>query len=100
MAAVSSKMTAATSSMHVAIAKPLTFASREVSKSSFAVVSNGNRDASWTKLKSSCHISSTQAISQNVVISNCVKLNRMVTKAMSQSNDTKPLPGLPVDLRG
>nr|GEX81831.1 enoyl-[acyl-carrier-protein] reductase [NADH], chloroplastic-like [Tanacetum cinerariifolium] len=92
-------MAAATSSMHVAIAKPSTFASREVTKSSIPVAANGNREASWMKLKSTCHISSTQAVSHNVV-SNPVKFNRFVTKAMSESNDTKPLPGLPVDLKG
>ncbi|GJV44435.1 AAA-ATPase ASD, mitochondrial-like protein [Tanacetum coccineum] len=45
------------------------------------------------KLKSTCHISSHN------VVSNRVKFNRIVTKEMSESNDTKPLPGLPVDLR-
>ncbi|KVI00781.1 hypothetical protein Ccrd_020964 [Cynara cardunculus var. scolymus] len=92
-------MATATSNMHVAIAKPFTFPSCEVSKSSVAVFSGGIREASWTKLKSSCHISSTHVISQNIA-SSPVKFNRLVTKAISESNDTKPLPGLPIDLRG
>lgn len=92
-------MATATSNMHVAIAKPLTFPSCEVSKSSVAVFSSGIRQSSWTKLTSSSHISSTHVISQNIT-SSPVKFNRMVTKAMSESNDTKPLPGLPIDLRG
>ncbi|KAI3742870.1 hypothetical protein L1987_60568 [Smallanthus sonchifolius] len=91
-------MATVSSSMHVAIAKPFTFASCEASKSSIAVVSSF-KEASWMKLKSSCHISSTHVISQNVT-SNPVKFGRNVTKAMSESNDTTLLPGLPVDLRG
>lgn len=92
-------MATATSNMHVAIAKPLTFPSCEVSKSSVAVFSSGIRQSSWTKLTSSSHISSTHVISQNIT-SSPVKFNRMVTKAISESNDTNPLPGLPIDLRG
>ncbi|KAL7616478.1 hypothetical protein Lser_V15G04207 [Lactuca serriola] len=92
-------MATATSNMHVAIAKPFTFASCEVSKPSVAVFSSGIKEAPWMKLKSSCHISSTHVISQKIA-PNTLKFNRIVTKAMSESNDTKPLPGLPVDLRG
>lgn len=92
-------MATATSNMHVAIAKPFTFASCEVSKPSVAVFSSGIKEAPWMKLKSSCHISSTHVISQKIT-PNTLKFNRIVTKAMSESNDTKPLPGLPVDLRG
>ncbi|KAJ9554189.1 hypothetical protein OSB04_018234 [Centaurea solstitialis] len=92
-------MATATSNMHVAIAKPVTLPSCEVSKSSVAVFSSGIREASWTKLRSSSHISSSLVISQNIT-SRPVKFNRMITKAMSESNDTKPLPGLPIDLRG
>ncbi|CAI9269940.1 unnamed protein product [Lactuca saligna] len=92
-------MATATSNMHVAIAKPFTFASCEVSKPSVAVFSSGIKEAPWMKLKSSCHISSTHVISQKLT-TNTLKFNRIVTKAMSESNDTKPLPGLPVDLRG
>lgn len=92
-------MTTATSSMHIAVSKPVIFASHEASKSSIAVVSSGIKGASWMKLKSSCHISSTHVISQNIT-STAAKFNRIVTKAMSESSDTKPLPGLPVDLRG
>lgn len=92
-------MATATSNMHVAMAKPFTFASCELSKPSVAVVNNGIREAPWMKLKSSCHISSSNVISQKITHSP-MKFNRMVTKAISESNDTKPLPGLPVDLRG
>ncbi|GKG42236.1 hypothetical protein Tco_0476534, partial [Tanacetum coccineum] len=57
-------------------------------------ICNGNREASSMKLNSTYHISSHN------IVSNRVKLNRIVTKAMSESNDTKPLPGLLVDLKG
>ncbi|KAL4562083.1 hypothetical protein LXL04_034275 [Taraxacum kok-saghyz] len=92
-------MATATSSMHVAMAKTFTYSSCEVSKPSVAVVGSGIKNAPWMKLNSSCHISSSHAISQKVTPTP-LKFNRIVTKAMSESNDTKPLPGLPVDLRG
>jgi len=92
-------MATTTPNMHIAIPRPSTFSSREVSKSSIAVFSSDVKGVSCAKLRSSCHISSTQALSQNVK-SSPMRFGKMITKAMSDSGDTKPLPGLPVDLRG
>lgn len=89
----------ATTNMHMAIARPSVFSFREVSKSSVAVFSSNVREGSFAKLKSSCHVSSLQLLSQNVK-SKPLRFGRMITKAMADSSDTKPLPGLPVDLRG
>lgn len=89
----------ATPSMHIATAKAITFASHEVVKSSIVNFGNEVRAASWTKLKSACHFSSTRALSQGIT-SAPVKSRRLVTKAMAEANEAKPLPGLPVDLRG
>ncbi|KAI3684080.1 hypothetical protein L2E82_49930 [Cichorium intybus] len=86
--------------MHVAMSKSFTFTSCEVSKlPSIAVFSNGITETPWMKLKSSCQLSSTHVLSHKITPTPS-KFNRIVTKAMSESNDTKPLPGLPVDLRG
>ncbi|XP_071735867.1 enoyl-[acyl-carrier-protein] reductase [NADH], chloroplastic-like [Rutidosis leptorrhynchoides] len=92
-------MTTVTPNMHVAIARPSTVSSCEVSKSSIAVFSSNVKGTSCAKLKSSCHISSTQLLSQNVK-SSPLRCGRMITKAMSDSSDRAPLPGLPIDLRG
>lgn len=93
-------MATASSNMHVAMSKSFTFTSCEVSKlPSVAVFSNGITETPWMKLKSSCQLSSTNVLSQKITPTPS-KFNRIVTKAMSESNNTKPLPGLPVDLRG
>ncbi|MFS8027640.1 putative NAD(P)-binding domain superfamily [Helianthus anomalus] len=92
-------MTTNITNMHLAIAKASAFSSHQVSKSSIADFSSGAKGASCAKLKSSCHIAFTNLSSQNVKFSDS-RFERVITKAVSASSDTKPLPGLPVDLRG
>nr|GEZ56814.1 enoyl-[acyl-carrier-protein] reductase [NADH], chloroplastic-like [Tanacetum cinerariifolium] len=92
-------MTTSATCMHIAISRPSNGSFREVSKSSIAVFGSDARKASCVKLNSSCHISSTESLSQNVK-SSPSRFGKMTTKAMSGSNNTKVLPGLPVDLRG
>lgn len=74
-------------------------ASGKVCQPSIGTFSTEARGASWTGLKSSFHISSARSLSHNVTYTP-VKFERLVTKAMSEASDLKPLPGLPVDLRG
>ncbi|KAI3719642.1 hypothetical protein L6452_20544 [Arctium lappa] len=71
---------------------------RQVMKSSNAIFSSYVRGAS-------CHISSTPLLlsssSQRITsTSTPLRFERMTTKAMSYSSYSKPLPGLPLDLRG
>ncbi|KAJ0430520.1 putative enoyl-[acyl-carrier-protein] reductase (NADH) [Helianthus annuus] len=86
-------MATTTNMMHIAIARPST---REASKPCVALFTS---NITCAKLKGSCHISSTHSLSQNVN-STPLRFGRTITKAMSDSNDVKPLPGLPIDLRG
>lgn len=88
-----------TPSMHIATGKLCVTTPRKVSKSSIGIFGTEVRGASWTCLKSSCHISSTRSLSQSFT-STPVKFERVVTKAMSEASEIKPLPGLPIDLRG
>ncbi|XP_076883807.1 uncharacterized protein LOC143532722 [Bidens hawaiensis] len=88
-----------TTNMHFATARTSIFSFHQVSKPSIAVFSNGVKVASYANLKSSCHITSTLLSSQNVRFSGS-RFEKMITKAKLDSSDTKPLPGLPVDLRG
>ncbi|WOH07233.1 hypothetical protein DCAR_0626662 [Daucus carota subsp. sativus] len=74
-------------------------ASGKVSQPSIGNFSTEVKGASWTSLKSSCYISSARSLSYNLTHTP-VKSERLVTKAMSEASDLKPLPGLPVDLRG
>ncbi|GJU70926.1 enoyl-[acyl-carrier-protein] reductase [NADH], chloroplastic-like protein [Tanacetum coccineum] len=92
-------MTTTATCMHIAISRPSNGSFREVSKSSIAVFGSDATRASCAKLKSTCHISSTQSLSQNMKFSP-LRFGTLTTKAMSDSNNTKVLPGLPVDLRG
>ncbi|KAK7822743.1 enoyl-[acyl-carrier-protein] reductase [nadh] [Quercus suber] len=58
-----------------------------------------HKEASWTRLTSSSHISSRQPFFQSFTSGN-VKFQKAVTRAVSGAAEYKPLPGLPVDLRG
>uniref|UniRef100_A0A5B7BV06 Enoyl-[acyl-carrier-protein] reductase [NADH], chloroplastic n=1 Tax=Davidia involucrata TaxID=16924 RepID=A0A5B7BV06_DAVIN len=85
--------------MHMATIKPCTYSSLKVSKSGTAIFNTEIKRASWTRLTSSSHISSTQPLFQSFTPI-LVKLERVVTKAMSEASDNKPVSGLPIDLRG
>nr|GEV09715.1 hypothetical protein [Tanacetum cinerariifolium] len=76
-----------------------TYSFGEVSNSSIAVSSSDARATSFEKIKSSCHISSTQLLSQKIK-SSPLRFGKMTTKAFSDSSYTTVLPGLRVDLRG
>eukprot|EP00257_Ricinus_communis_P023448 XP_015583439.1 enoyl-[acyl-carrier-protein] reductase [NADH] 1, chloroplastic [Ricinus communis] len=78
---------------------PCLSSSRKGFMPSVASFSNESREASWTRLRSCSHISLRHPLRQSLT-SVPVKFKRVVTKAMSGSNENKPLPGLPVDLRG
>lgn len=88
-----------TPTMHLAKGQLCFTASGKVCQPSIGNFSTEVKGAPWTGLKSSLHISSARSLSHNVTYAP-VKFERFVTKAMSEASDLKPLPGLPVDLRG
>lgn len=57
------------------------------------------KEASWSKLASSSHISLRKSMWQSFT-PRPLKFERATTRAMSSANDSSPLPGLPIDLRG
>lgn len=73
--------------------------SRNRVMTSTANFSAEHKEASWTRLTSSSHISSRQPFFQSFTSGN-VKFQKVVTRAVSGAAEYKPLPGLPVDLRG
>jgi enoyl-[acyl-carrier protein] reductase I len=91
--------TAATPATNMAMIKPCISSSRKVFMSSAASFSTESKEASWNRLTSSSHISSSQPFFQSI-FSAPIKFKKGVTRAMSAANENKPLPGLPVDLRG
>ncbi|XP_043692545.1 enoyl-[acyl-carrier-protein] reductase [NADH], chloroplastic-like [Telopea speciosissima] len=59
------------------------------------------RGTARSTLTSSSHISSAQRFIRNFTSSPVtVRCNKFVTQAMSEGSEDKPLPGLPIDLRG
>ncbi|KAG6743785.1 hypothetical protein POTOM_052487 [Populus tomentosa] len=91
--------TAATPATNMAMIKPCISSSRKVFMSSAASFSTESKEASWNRLTISSHISSRQPFFQSI-FSPPIKFKKLVTRAMSAANENKPLPGLPVDLRG
>ncbi|CAL5352014.1 unnamed protein product [Camellia sinensis] len=91
--------TSVTPSMQIATTKPSIYSSCQVSKPGTAIFSTEINKASWTRLTCSSHISSTQPFFQSLP-SSPVKLQKVITKAMSEASNNKPVSGLPIDLRG
>ncbi|CAL5423478.1 unnamed protein product [Camellia sinensis] len=91
--------TSVTPSMHIATTKPNIYSSCQVSKPGTAIFSTEINKASWTRLTCSSHISSTQPFFQSLP-SSPVKLQKVITKAMSEASNNKPVSGLPIDLGG
>ncbi|KAJ6934701.1 hypothetical protein NC651_009641 [Populus alba x Populus x berolinensis] len=89
----------AASGLQMATARPCISCSHRVVKAGAAILEASSKGASWAKLASDSHISSIQPF-QRTFMSSSVKLNKAVTKAISESSDSKPVPGLPIDLRG
>ena len=86
-------------SMHMATANPCISSSRKSIKPSTASFVTKVRRAAWSRLTSSSHLSSARLFFQNST-STPARFEKVVTKAMADASENKPLPGLPVDLRG
>ncbi|XWS66435.1 hypothetical protein CRYUN_Cryun05aG0199000 [Craigia yunnanensis] len=91
--------TAAAPGSYMATFKPCISSSRKMLVSGVVNISTGHKEASWTRLASSSHISSRQPFLHRIT-SGPVKFENFVTRAMSEANDKKPLSGLRIDLRG
>lgn len=89
----------ATAGTHMASLKPDLALRRSSVKPPIAFLGAEQREASWAKLTSSSRVSSRDSFLQKHV-SKAVTVRGVVTKAMSSANESTPLPGLPIDLRG
>ena len=90
----------AASSLQLAAARPCISFSHWVVKADSAILGANFKAVSWTKLTSACNISSSLEPIQRSFASSPVKFNKVVTKAMSESSENKPVSGLPIDLKG
>ncbi|KAK6925704.1 hypothetical protein RJ641_007423 [Dillenia turbinata] len=90
----------AASGMQIATARPCITSSRKFFQGGAAFLSADPKGSSWLKLSSAHQISSVQPFQQRNFASSLAKFNQVVTKAVAESGESKPLPGLPIDLRG
>ncbi|XWS73465.1 hypothetical protein CRYUN_Cryun02cG0131500 [Craigia yunnanensis] len=87
------------SSIQIAAARPCISSSHRIVKAGAAILGANSRSVSWTKLTSACNISSLEPFRCSFS-SSPVKFNEVVTKAMSESSENKPVSGLPINLKG
>lgn len=64
-----------------------------------AILGANSKAVSWSKLSSACNISSSEPFLRSFA-SSSVKFNKVVTRAMSESTENKPVSGLPINLKG
>ncbi|XP_062166591.1 enoyl-[acyl-carrier-protein] reductase [NADH] 1, chloroplastic-like [Alnus glutinosa] len=89
----------ATPGVFMTTTNPCIYSSRKRITTSTANFSTQYKEASLTRLTSSSHISSRQPLFQSFRLGH-VKSQKIITRAMSGADESKPLPGLPIDLRG
>ncbi|KAI3960207.1 hypothetical protein MKW98_016931 [Papaver atlanticum] len=88
------------SGLQMMMTKPSVNSSRKMLNSSAAVFGANPKTNSFSMLSSASSIASVKPLSCNI-ISTQSKSGKVITRAMSQSTESKPtLPGLPIDLRG
>ncbi|KAH1108875.1 hypothetical protein J1N35_012643 [Gossypium stocksii] len=90
----------AASGLQLASARPCIASSRRVFKAGAANLDVNSKAVSWTKLASACHLSQSLEPFRRSFASSSVMFNKVVTKAMSESSENKPVSGLPIDLKG
>ncbi|KAK9705420.1 hypothetical protein RND81_07G055600 [Saponaria officinalis] len=88
-----------TPGLKMVAARPCMSSPRRFMGGAAAFFSAEPKRASWAKLTSACHISSSQPFQRCSLSSSSSKSDKGAVKAMSESND-KSVAGLPIDLRG
>ncbi|XP_020535082.1 enoyl-[acyl-carrier-protein] reductase [NADH], chloroplastic isoform X2 [Jatropha curcas] len=90
----------AASTLQLATTRPYFSSSCRVFKAGATTFGSNSKQASLAKLTSASHISFLPPPLVQNFKSWSVKLNKFATKAMSESSDSKQVPGLPIDLKG
>ncbi|XP_051118438.1 enoyl-[acyl-carrier-protein] reductase [NADH], chloroplastic [Andrographis paniculata] len=89
----------AASSFQIAAVKPSMFSAKGIFRGGLAKFDMNSVGLSWGKLSSACPVSSGQ-YSSRTFTSSPVKFSKVVTKAMSEPSESKPAPGLSINLKG
>ncbi|KAH1033587.1 hypothetical protein J1N35_045761 [Gossypium stocksii] len=87
------------SSLQIMAARPYLSFSPGVVKAGAAILCSNPKTVLWPKLTSSCNLSFLNPF-RHGFRSSTVKFIKVVTKAMSESNENKPVSRLPIDLKG
>ncbi|XP_010557665.1 PREDICTED: enoyl-[acyl-carrier-protein] reductase [NADH], chloroplastic-like [Tarenaya hassleriana] len=88
------------SSMQIAATRPCLSASPKVLMAGTNSFGFNPKAASWDRLTSACHLSNLAPLKKQSLAATLGKPVTFVTKAMSESNETKASSGLPIDLTG
>ena len=89
----------AVSGLQMATSRSNISSSRRIFKAGAAILGTNSKGRSWAKLASACHISSLQNF-QRSFSSSPIRFDKVVTKAMSEASEKKPVSGLSIDLKG
>ncbi|KAF7808219.1 enoyl-[acyl-carrier-protein] reductase [NADH], chloroplastic-like [Senna tora] len=92
-------VTTAFSGLQIAISAPCFRSSQRFADAGAVVLSGKSKIRSWNKLASTCHTTSLQPF-QRGFTSSSIRFDKMITKAMAESSENKPVSGLPIDLKG
>ncbi|GAU38332.1 hypothetical protein TSUD_61930 [Trifolium subterraneum] len=87
------------SSLQIAMSRSCIPSSQKFADVSTVVLGSKSKAGSWSKLASACHVASVQPF-QRSFTSSSAKSVKIVTKATSESNETSPISGLPINLKG
>ncbi|EOY32460.1 NAD(P)-binding Rossmann-fold superfamily protein isoform 5, partial [Theobroma cacao] len=87
------------SSLQIAAARPCISSPHRFVEAGVSILGANSKSVSWTKLTSACNISSLEPFRRSFT-SSPAKFKKVVTKAMSESSEKKPVSGLAIDLKG
>ncbi|KAK2381405.1 enoyl-[acyl-carrier-protein] reductase [NADH], chloroplastic [Trifolium repens] len=87
------------SSLQIAMSRSCVPSSQKFADVSTVVLGSKSKAGSWNKLASACHVASVQPF-QRSFTSSSAKSVKIVTKATSESTETSPISGLPINLKG
>ncbi|XP_042014614.1 enoyl-[acyl-carrier-protein] reductase [NADH], chloroplastic-like [Salvia splendens] len=90
---------AAASSLQIAGSKPCIFSAKNILKGKVADIGIKSLTASWAKLSSACHVSSAQHFNRPLT-SSPARFDKAVTRAMSETGESKAASGLSINLKG
>ncbi|XP_058730238.1 enoyl-[acyl-carrier-protein] reductase [NADH], chloroplastic-like [Vicia villosa] len=91
--------TTSISSLQIAMSRSCISSSQKFADVSTVVFGGKSKVGSWNKLASACHVASVQPF-QRSFTSSSAKSVKFATKAVSESSDTSPISGLPINLKG